>query len=60
MRSWSLVLTLIGVVAAVLGCGGIAVGAESMARVFFFIVVIALVASLFRQFVWGRRSPPSG
>ena len=49
MLHYAVVFFLIAIVAAVLGFGGIAVGAAEIAKILFFIFLILFVGSL----IWG-------
>lgn len=51
MLGWSLTFLVLALVAALFGFGGIASGAAAIAKVLFFIFLIALVVSL----IFGRR-----
>jgi uncharacterized membrane protein YtjA (UPF0391 family) len=57
---WSLGFLALAILGAVFGLGGIATGAGTVARVSFFIVIAAWVASLFRLAVARKRTevPP--
>jgi uncharacterized membrane protein YtjA (UPF0391 family) len=46
MLYWALVFFIIAIVAAVFGFGGIAAGAESIAKVLFFLFLVVFAASL--------------
>lgn len=56
MLKWALTFFVVAIVAAVFGFGGIASGAEEIARVCFFCFVVAFVASLIWHLLAGRRS----
>ena len=49
MLRWALAFFIIAIIAAVFGFGGIATGANEIARVLFFFFVVLFVVSL----VWG-------
>jgi uncharacterized membrane protein YtjA (UPF0391 family) len=53
MLGWSLTFLLIAILAAVLGFGGLAGTASSIAQVLFFVALLLLLVSLVR----GRRAP---
>jgi uncharacterized membrane protein YtjA (UPF0391 family) len=56
MLYYALVLFIISIVAAVLGFGGLAVGAAEIAKVLFFVFLALFLATL----IWGllnKRSP---
>lgn len=57
MLWWTAVFFVIAIVAALFGFGGIAAGAESVARFLFYIFVILLLASLIAGLLPGRRGP---
>jgi len=53
MLSWSVTFFVLAVVAAIFGFGGIAAGAVEIAKILFFLFLIAFVISLFTR----RRGP---
>lgn len=55
MLRWALVFFLIAIIAAFFGFGGIATGSEQIARVLFFIYLVAFVVS----FIWGLLDGPT-
>ena len=55
MLYWAAVFFVIAIVAAILGFGGIAAGAVSIAKVLFFVFMVVFLLSLFVG-VRGRRS----
>jgi uncharacterized membrane protein YtjA (UPF0391 family) len=59
MLSWAIAFLVIAIIAAVFGFTGIAVGAASIAKLLFFVFVIAFVVSLIMHFMRGR-GPGSG
>ena len=46
LLAWALVFLVVSLVAALFGFGGIAAGAQGIARVLFFIFVVIFVATL--------------
>jgi uncharacterized membrane protein YtjA (UPF0391 family) len=57
MLSWAIGFLILAIVAAVFGFGGIAAGAVGIAKVLFFLFLIAFVVSLVMG--WrGRGGPP--
>lgn len=54
MLSWAIAFFIIAIVAAVFGFGGIAVGAAGIAKVLFFLFLIAFVVSLVVGLMRGR------
>jgi uncharacterized membrane protein YtjA (UPF0391 family) len=46
MLYWALVFFVVAIIAAILGFGGIAAGAESIARVLFFLFLVVFAVSL--------------
>ena len=59
MLSWSLAFFIVAIIAAVFGFGGIASGAEEIARVCFFFFLVIFAVSLVYGLVTGRRPPSS-
>jgi uncharacterized membrane protein YtjA (UPF0391 family) len=57
MLSWAITFLILAIVAAVFGFGGIAAGAVGIAKVLFFLFVIAFVVSLIMNYR-GRGGPP--
>ncbi|WP_022663518.1 DUF1328 domain-containing protein [Paucidesulfovibrio longus] len=53
MLSWSVVFFIIAILAGILGFGGISAAAVGIAKVLFFVFLIAFVISL----IMGRRKP---
>jgi uncharacterized membrane protein YtjA (UPF0391 family) len=51
MLRWTVTFLIIALIAALLGFGGIAAGAESIARILFFIFIVLFLIS----FLFGRR-----
>ncbi len=51
MLRWTIIFAILAVVAAVFGFGGIAEGSADIARILFFIFIVAVVISFFT----GRR-----
>jgi uncharacterized membrane protein YtjA (UPF0391 family) len=51
MLRWTVTFLIIALIAAILGFGGIAAGAESIAKILFFIFVVLFLVSL----LFGRR-----
>lgn len=47
MLSWALIFFLVAVAAGILGFGGIAEGAASIAQVLFFLFLLLFIVSLF-------------
>ena len=47
MLRWTIIFLIIAIVAAILGFGGIAAGAASLAKVLFFIFLVLFIVSLF-------------
>jgi len=58
MLRWSLVIFIIGIIAAAFGFGGIASGASKIARVWFFLFLVVFVISLTWGLATGGRSSP--
>jgi uncharacterized membrane protein YtjA (UPF0391 family) len=58
MLSWAIAFLVIAIVAAVFGFTGIAVGAASIAKLLFFVFVIAFVVALIMHFMRGRGPGP--
>jgi len=57
MLRWALLFLIVAIVAGVFGFGGISSGAESIARILFFVFVILFAVSL----ILGRgATPPVG
>jgi uncharacterized membrane protein YtjA (UPF0391 family) len=56
MLSWAITFLVIAIIAAVFGFGGIAAGAVGIAKVLFFLFLIAFVVSMFMH-VRGSRGP---
>lgn len=56
MLYWAAVMFIIAIVAGLLGFGGIAAGAASIAKVLFWIFIVLFLASLITGLVRGR--PP--
>jgi uncharacterized membrane protein YtjA (UPF0391 family) len=54
MLYWALVFFIVAIIAAVFGFGGIAAGAESIARVLFFLFLVVFAVSL----IMGLRGRP--
>jgi uncharacterized membrane protein YtjA (UPF0391 family) len=54
MLSWAIAFFIIAIVAAVFGFGGIAAGAAGIAKVLFFLFLIAFVVSLVVGLMRGR------
>jgi uncharacterized membrane protein YtjA (UPF0391 family) len=54
MLSWAIAFFVIAIVAAVFGFGGIAAGAADIAKVLFFLFLIAFVVSLVVGLMRGR------
>ena len=54
MLYWALVFLIVAIVAAVFGFGGISLAAAGIAKILFFIFVVAFVISLIMHL--GRRS----
>ena len=54
MLSWAIAFFIIAIVAAVFGFGGIASGAAGIAKVLFFLFLIAFVVSLVMGLMRGR------
>ena len=57
MLSWAITFLILAIVAAVFGFGGIAAGAVGIAKVLFFLFLIAFVVSLVMNYR-GRGGPP--
>ena len=57
MLYWAAVFFIVALIAAVLGFGGIAAGAAGIAKVLFFLFVLAFVVSLFMHMRGGGRGP---
>lgn len=53
MLSWSVVFFIVAILAGILGFGGISAAAAGIAKILFFVFLIAFVISL----VMGRRRP---
>ena len=56
MLSWAIGFFIVAVIAAVFGFGGIAAGAAGIAKVLFFVFVVAFAVSLIMGLGKGRRS----
>jgi len=54
MLSWAISFLIIALIAAVFGFGGIAAGAVGIAKVLFFLFLIAFVVSLVMHYRGGR------
>jgi len=54
MLSWAIAFFIIAIVAAVFGFGGIASGAAGIAKVLFFLFLLAFVVSLVMGLMRGR------
>jgi uncharacterized membrane protein YtjA (UPF0391 family) len=54
MLSWAITFLVIAIIAAVFGFGGIAAGAVGIAKVLFFLFLIAFVVSMFMHLRGGR------
>jgi uncharacterized membrane protein YtjA (UPF0391 family) len=54
MLYWALVFFIVAIIAAVFGFGGIAAGAESIAKVLFFLFLVVFAVSL----IMGLRGRP--
>ncbi len=52
MLRWTVIFLVVAIIAAIFGFGGIAAGAESIAKVLFFIFIVLFVISL----IAGRKS----
>ena len=51
MFRWTIIFAIIAVIAGILGFGGVAEGAASIAKVIFFIALILLGADLVRKLI---------
>ena len=60
MLSWAIVFFVIAIIAALFGFGGIAAGAVEIARVLFFLFLIAFIVSLIVHLVRRPRGPGPG
>jgi len=61
MLSWAIGFLVVAIIAAFFGFGGIAVGAASIAKVLFFLFLIAFVVSLVMHYRGGGgRGPTTG
>ena len=47
MLRWTVIFLVVAIIAAILGFGGIAAGAASIAKVLFFIFLVLFIVSLF-------------
>ena len=52
MLRWTVIFLVVAIIAAIFGFGGIAAGAESIAKVLFFIFIVLFLISL----ITGRKS----
>ena len=57
MLSWTLTFLIVAIVAAVFGFGGLAAGAAEIAKVLFFLFLIAFAVSLVLGLRRGRAQP---
>lgn len=57
MLNWALLFLVVGLIAAVLGFGGIAGTAVELAKLVFFVAIILFVISLAYGLISGRRPP---
>jgi len=60
MLSWAITFFVIAIIAAVFGFGGIAAGAVGIAKVLFFLFLIAFVVSLVMHLRGRGRGPGAG
>lgn len=58
MLSWALAFFIVAIIAAVFGFGGMAVGAAGIAKVLFFMFLVAFVVSLLMGVFTGKRRSP--
>jgi len=47
MLRWTVTFLIIAIIAAILGFGGIAVGAAAIAKIFFYIFIVLFILSFF-------------
>lgn len=57
MISWAITFLVIALIAAVLGFGGIAGTAMSIAQLIFYVAIVLFIISAIVSIVRGRRSP---
>ena len=57
MLGWALTFFVIAIIAAVLGFGGIAAGAQSIAQILFVVFLVLFLVSLVWHLVAGGRPP---
>lgn len=55
MLYWALIFSIVAIIAAIFGFGGIAAGATTIARVLFFVFLVVFVLSLFTGLKRRRR-----
>ncbi|MBS7696095.1 MULTISPECIES: DUF1328 domain-containing protein [unclassified Chelatococcus] len=57
MISWAITFLIIALIAAVLGFGGIAGTAMSIAQIIFYVAIVLFIISAIVSIVRGRQSP---
>ena len=60
MLSWAIAFLVIAILAAFFGFGGVVVAAAGIAKVLFFLFLIAFVVSLIMHYRGGGRGPTTG